>query len=120
MLFGPFKWMFDRSVEIAAWRRTSYTAATKDLVAAWREAKLDAKEKIFPILATLYFDGNPDLFPAISALVDAIVEKDSSAEKKLSALLEKMRETAVLGNVRHNHMSKGSNREALISKLLGS
>ncbi|WP_156361356.1 hypothetical protein [Sphingomonas sp. Leaf67] len=115
----PFKWMFDKPAEIAAFRRTSYSAAAKEIAAAWRKEKFASRDHIFPILAGLCVDSNPDLFDEIEILADAMIEHDPATADRIADLLEKMRATAVWGEVRHNHITKGRDRTALFLKLVG-
>lgn len=112
--------MFDRSTEIANQRRASYTAAAGALAASWRKGALAERDALFTELAKLCIDSNPDLYDAIEAFADAVIGNDPNAGGKLAELLERMRATAVWGEVRYRYIDSGATREALFLKIIES
>jgi len=103
---------------VASARRTSYAEIGAALVSLWRTGGLARTDEIMVQLSRLAVDGNRDLRGPVNAFVEDLRAGSSDAQQKLVRLLDKMRETAFLANVRESFLTKGDTSADLLHKII--
>jgi len=109
--------MVTRVATVAAARRVAYASVGAKLVELLRSDSV-RKGELFVELTRLVMDSNRDLDAHIERLVHALNAADTGAEALFLKLLDRMRATAFLANVRESFVGSGSPRVNLLAKLL--
>lgn len=112
--------VFGRVTEIAGERRSSYAAIAVRLLELWRGSRPTRLEELRSELLRLVFSNDPDLFSPIDVLTDALIAGAADSVDRLVDLMEVMRRTSVLGNVKYRYLGGGPSQRALIDKLMKS
>ena len=103
---------------IATARRTTYAAIGASLVSLWRDGRFTKTNEVMVELTKLAVDGNRDLTKELTAFVEALRSGDSDTQDRLIRLLDKMRETAFLANVRESFATKSASRADMLRRLI--
>ncbi|WP_413062053.1 hypothetical protein ACLN6N_07270 [Sphingomonas carotinifaciens] len=103
---------------IATARRASYSSIGANLVSLWRDGQFAKTNEILIELAKLAVDGNRDLNPEIILFMDSLRAGSSDAQDYLVRLLDKMRKTAFLANVRESFATAGASQADLLQRLI--